>query len=145
LDELDTYLWKSNKSEVRVSDKPKSVLDIIAWCQNLEARLNKLEKRGFQIADVGEFIVDESREINSGSGDRSYKHEVLFENELSAPPKILTSLSGLNVESSVNTAIKLETLNVTSKGAEIHIKTWKEATLPFVKVSWVALVALEKN
>ena len=128
-----------------MSDKPKSVLDIIAWCQNLEARLNKLEKRGFQIADVGEFIVDESREINSGSGDRSYKHEVLFENELSAPPKILTSLSGLNVESSVNTAIKLETVNVTSKGAEIHISTWKEATLPFVKVSWIAIIASDST
>ena len=128
-----------------MSDKPKSMLDVIAWCQELEARLGKIEKGGFQIADVGEFVVDESRELNSGSGDRSYKQEVLFEKELSAQPKIFTSISGLNVESSVNTAIKLETVNVTSKGAEIHIKTWKEATLPFVKVSWIAIIASDST
>jgi hypothetical protein len=126
--------------EVPVNDKPISVLDVIGWCKVLESRLEKIERAAYAIADIGEFERDEEIDIMDGEGDRSITEQITFKEKLDSVPTVFTSLSGLNSVAKHNTGIELIVENVTSTGCDIIMKTWGSSKIPFVKVSWIALV-----
>ena len=128
--------------EVRVSDKPKSVLDVIAWCQSLEDRLAKVEKNGFQIIDIGSFEKKQQSKIMDGSGDRSIIEHIEFKETLETVPQVFTSISGLDTDSKFNPRISVNAENITPEGCDIVMKTWGPSNVAYVKVSWIVLISL---
>jgi len=122
-----------------MNDNPKSVLDVIGWCKDLENRLSKFEKTGFMITDVGEFERDEEEEFIDGEGDRSITEHITFEEKLDTIPTIFTSLSGINSIAKHNTGIEVTAENVTKIGCDIVMNTWGLSRIPYVKVSWISL------
>ncbi len=125
-----------------MSDKPKSVLDVIAWCESLEQRLAKVEKNGFQIIDIGSFEKNQQSKIMDGSGDRSIIEHIEFKETLETVPQVFTSISGLDTDSKFNPRIVVNAENITTEGCDIVMKTWGPSNVAYVKVSWIVLISL---
>jgi hypothetical protein len=125
-----------------MSDKPKSVLDIIAWCEDLEKRLQRIEHEGLVVVDSGEVTKNNDTNMKSGNGERTAIESISFKNELRTTPIVNVSLSGLNTDSDFNSRIEVKAENITTKGFDIVMRTWGPSNVHFVKVNWTALLSL---
>lgn len=125
-----------------MSDKPKSVLDIIAWCEDLEKRLQRFEHEGLVVVDSGEVSKVNDTKMKSGNGERTAIESISFKQEQSKPPIVHVSLSGLNTDSDFNSRIEVKAENISKNGFDIVMRTWGPSNVHFVKVNWLALLRL---
>ena len=125
-----------------MSDKPKSVLDVIAWCEDLEKRVQRIENEGLVVVESGEASRVNDTAMKNGSGERTAIESIVFKNELREPPTIQVSLAGLNTDSGFNSRIEVSAKNITLEGFDIVMRTWGPSNVHFVKVNWIALLSL---
>ena len=123
-----------------MSDKPKSVLDVLAWCQDLEQRLKCIEEDAIKIVAHGEVMETNHETLKNGSGERQVKKHISFQKALTAVPTIYTAISGLDTDSDFNTRIEVHALDVTRNGFNLIIRTWGPSNVPFVKAAWFAII-----
>ena len=122
-----------------MNDKPKSVLDVIAWCENLEKRVHKIETEGLVVLESGEFSRVFDTDMKNGSGERSSVETISFNQNLKHIPTVLTSISGLNTDSDFNSRIEAKAENITTTGFDLVMRTWRHSKVLFIKVNWIAL------
>ena len=139
--ELDRLVWNDTLMEVTVSDKPKSVLDVIGWCQELEQRLEKIEHSSGRIVASGQEKLKKDGLLMSPDGDkdRVVTIPIKFENEIEGVRKIIPSILAIDADSHANTRFDVYSENLTPAGFDLKISTWYDSKVHVIVISWIAI------
>ena len=124
-----------------MSDKPKSVLDVIGWCKELEHRLEALESSsGGILASGQETLKKDETLINVKGGDtRDTTISVKFEKELEGVSDIIPSIVALDSDSRGNTIFDVYTDNLSSHGFDLVVSTWGNSRINVIVIKWIAV------
>jgi hypothetical protein len=83
-------------------------------------------------------ITPNNWQLNKGSGQRVAAFPITFPELFSNPPLVVAALSGLDVDHSANTRVRLQVQNVTATGFELVVITWGDTILYSVWGMWYA-------
>ena len=124
-----------------MSDKPKSVLDVIGWCKELEHRLEALESSsGGILASGQETLKKDETLINVKGGDtRDTTISVKFEKELEGVSDIIPSIVALDSDSRGNTIFDVYSKNLSSTGFDLIVSTWSDSRINVIVIKWIAI------
>ena len=124
-----------------MSDKPKSVLDVIGWCKELEQRLEALESSsGGVLASGQETLKKDETLINVKGGDtRDTTISVKFETELEGVVDIIPSIVALDSDSRGNTTFDVYSKNISSTGFDLVVSTWSDSRINVIVIKWIAV------
>jgi hypothetical protein len=124
-----------------LSDKPKSVLDVIGWCKELEHRLEALESSsGGILASGQETLKKDETLINVKGGDtRDTTISVKFEKELEGVSDIIPSIVALDSDSRGNTIFDVYPKNLSSTGFDLIVSTWSDSRINVIVIKWIAI------
>ena len=124
-----------------MSDKPKSVLDVIGWCKELEHRLEALESSsGGILASGQETLKKDETLINVKGGDtRDTTISVKFEKELEGVSDIIPSIVALDSDSRGNTIFDVYSKNLSSTGFDLIVSTWGNSRINVIVIKWIAV------
>lgn len=124
-----------------MSDKPKSVLDVIGWCKELEQRLEALEGSSGRILASGEEKLKNALALkNPGNAEeRNVAIAISFKDELSESYDILPSIVALDASGKSATRFDVYTKSHTPKGFDLVVSTWGDTSINIIVVRWVAL------
>ena len=130
-----------------MSDKPKSVLDVIGWCKELEQRLEALEApkapgdvSGRILASGQEKLKKDETLINVKGGEtRNTTISVKFEKELEGVSEIIPSIVALDSDSRGNTIFDVYSENLSSKGFDLVVSTWSDSRINMIVIKWIAI------
>ena len=123
-----------------MSDKAKSVLDVIGWCQELESRLEKMESLGELCIDSGEVHYDQDPLLTSGENKERYhrvkvKYNINFKKVL----EVIPSIQRVDTHYEINSRFGVKVENVTNKGFDLIVGTWYPTKLWEIEVKWYAI------
>lgn len=123
-----------------MNDKPKSALDLIARCDEIEHRLQKVEKQSTQVVETGSVsLVKDPILSKEGHGDKIVGKKILFEEPFKAIPKIFPSITAFNLDRGFEARLEVTVDSVTKNEAEITIRTWRESRAYYVRIEWLAI------
>ncbi len=124
-----------------MSDKPKSVLDVIGWCKELEQRLEALEGSSGRILAAGQEKLNKDETLmNVKGGDtRNTTISVKFEKELEGVSDIIPSIVALDSDSRGNTIFDVYTESISSHGFDLVVSTWNDSRINVIVIKWIAI------
>jgi len=127
--------------EAHVSDKPKSVLDVIGWCKELEHRLEALESSSGRILASGEEKLKKDEILINPKGDstRNSTISIKFEKELEGVSEIIPSIVALDSDSRGNTIFDVYSENLSSTGFDLVVSTWSDSRINVIVIKWIAI------
>ncbi|MBC7156317.1 MAG: H-type lectin domain-containing protein [Rhodobacteraceae bacterium] len=75
----------------------------------------------------------------AGSGERTMRHRVRFDEGFRAPPVVRVWLGMWDTDHRVNARADITAENITAEGFEIVFTTWGDSRLARVRAEWLAL------
>ena len=124
-----------------MSDKPKSVLDVIGWCKELEHRLEALESSSGRILASGEEKLKKDEILINPKGDstRNSTISIKFGKELEGVSEIIPSIVALDSDSRGNTIFDVYSENLSSTGFDLVVSTWSDSRINVIVIKWIAI------
>ncbi len=78
----------------------------------------------------------------TGTGDRSHRQKVEFDDRFVAPPIVHLSIGMWDLDSDRNQRGDLQVENVTLTGFDILFRTWGDTRIARMRVQWMAIGAV---
>jgi hypothetical protein len=130
----------SNLENHVTNDDQKSVLDVIGWCKELEARLEKVEGISEIIIDSGEESYDQDPLLTSGNDKKRTKRlKVKYHKEFKKVLEVIPSIQRIDTDALFNSRFDVKAENVTTSGFDLVIGTWYTTRLLEIRVKWFAI------
>ncbi|WP_439124557.1 H-type lectin domain-containing protein [Marivita sp.] len=86
---------------------------------------------------------EEGGDMWTGAGSRTRQQFVAFDHAFAAPPMVHVSLTLWDMDSAYNVRADLSAENVTATGFEAVFRTWLDTRVARVRISWIAMGAVE--
>ena len=118
----------SNLENHVTNDEQKSVLDVIGWCKDLETRLDKVEKEkaSAQHVETGSFCLENDPILTKdGADEKRVITKIQFKKPFDREPIFLPSILAFNTERKFESRLQVWADNITEKGADIVVRTWR--------------------
>lgn len=85
---------------------------------------------GWNLAEHPGEVLDEPRTFTS---------EVWFASAFSAPPAVLVSLTGFDLDQRHSARVSVRAVDITASGFKVQISTWHDSRVYGTEVSWLAI------
>ncbi|MBC8193360.1 MAG: H-type lectin domain-containing protein [FCB group bacterium] len=123
-----------------MNDKPKSVLDILARCEDMENRLQQMEKQKIQSVETGYVsIVKDPVLTREGKGNKIVKKTIIFDVPFKEVPEFFPSITAFNLDRSHEARLEVLVEDVSRESAEITVRTWRESQAYYARIEWLAI------
>ena len=123
-----------------MSDKPKSVLDIIGCYKELETRLAKVEGIGEVIIDSGDVGFSQDPLLTSGENKKRQRTvKIKFGEKFKTVMEVIPSIKTLDSHHKCNVRIDVSAENITNEGFDLIITTWYDTMVWVINVKWYAI------
>ncbi len=123
-----------------MSDKPKSVLDVIAWCQDLEGRLGKVEKYGEIVIDSGEKRFEADSLLSSGENkERTHIVKIKYKEQFKKVLEVIPTIQRVDTDGEYSSRFEIKADNITTSGFDLIIGTWEVTKIWDISVKWYAI------
>ena len=126
--------------EAHVSEKSKSVLDFISWCEDLESRLEKLEDNGDIIIDSDEVSFNQDPLLSSGDNKkRSHTVKIKYNKEFRKVLEVIPSIQRIDTDCDYNSRFDIKVEHITNTGFDLLIGTWRPTIIREIRIKWYAV------
>ncbi|NQV89735.1 MAG: hypothetical protein HQ488_05405 [Parcubacteria group bacterium] len=123
-----------------MSDKPKSVLDVLAWCQSLENRLSSVEQVGEIIIDFGEERYEADSLLSSGENKaRTHTVKIKYKEQFKKVLQVIPTIQRIDTDGNYSSRFEIKADNVTTSGFDLIIGTWEVTKIWDISVKWYAI------
>ncbi len=117
----------------------KSVLDVISWCQKLEARLDNINLSTPHVESGSFDHVNNPVLIQKKHTSKVVTSTIVFKNRFNKIPTVMPSITAFNLEQAYDARLQVYVENITLEGADLVVETWRESIAYFVKIDWIAM------
>ena len=136
----------SNLENHVTNDDQKSVLDVIGWCKDLEARLKKVEGIGEIIIDSGEKRYEVDSLLSSGDDkERVHIVKIKYKEQFKKVLDVIPSIQRLDTDGHFSSRFEIKADNITTSGFDLVIGTWLKTKIWDINVKWTAIGYLEPS
>ena len=123
-----------------MSEKPKSVLDVLARLQELETRLQTVESLGELVIDSGELSFDQDPLLSSGEDkERSHRIKIKYNKNFVQVLAVIPSLERIDTDGHFSSRFDLRAENISATGFDLIVGTWYQTKIWDIRVKWYAI------